>query len=135
MRVPSELVDSAVTAGFSAGDSVVMDGRASGPASSASCRSRRGPSQLCYALADGVAADDIILDISAVSGFAMDVRTAGGSAAGGSAGNSGAARQPGGWQRGGWQRCSSFNLEQQLLGLKLIITIILSVCDIDDIHR
>ena len=93
------------------------------------------PLQLCYALADGIAADGIILDISVVNSFAVGVSTAGGSAAGGSAGNSGATRQPGEWQRGGWQRCSSFNLEQQLLGLKLIITVILSFCVIDNIHR
>ena len=40
--MPSELVDSAVTASFSAGDSVVMDGCAAGPASLASCLPRRG---------------------------------------------------------------------------------------------
>ena len=54
---------------------------------------------------------------------------------GGSAGNSGATGQRGGWQRDGWERYSSFNLEQQLLGLKLIITVILSFCVIDNIHR
>ena len=38
--MPSELVNSAVTASFSAGDSVVMDCRAAGPASLASCLPR-----------------------------------------------------------------------------------------------
>ena len=93
------------------------------------------PSRLCYPL-DGDATDGVTLDISVANGFAVDGSTAGGSAASGSAGNSGATWQSGGWQFGGWQRCIlSFNLKQQLLGLKLIITIILSICNIDDIHR
>ena len=91
-------------------------------------------SRLSYPL-DGDAEDGVTLDISAANGFAVDVSAARGSAADGSAGNSGAIRQRGGWQCGGWKQCSSFNLEQQLLGLKLIITIVLSICDIDDIHQ
>ena len=91
--------------------------------------------RLNYTLVDDVAADVATLDISAANGFAVDVSAAGGSAAGGSAGNSGVTRQRRGWQRNGWQRCSSSNLEQQLTDLKIIITIILSICDIDYIHQ
>ena len=94
--MPSDLVDSAITVSFSKEDSVVMDGRAARPASWAF---GSPPLRLSCALADGVAADGIILDISVADGFTVDVSAAGGSAAIGSVGNSVACTR----QRGRWQ--------------------------------